>query len=296
MGVVARYSIKELETLTGVRAATLRMWEKRYQIITPLRTQTNIRYYGNQHLKQLLNINVLNRNGIKISHIAEMTAKEITNKVKDFSFVKSSNDDLFDGLMLSMIDLDEALFHQVFYKSVSRLGFEETVNQIIFPFFSRIGIMWQIGSINPAQEHFMSNMVRQKLIAGIDNLAHQPTVDAKKVLLFLPENELHELGMLFLNYLLKNRGLKTVYLGQAVPLVDLAKIVEISNPHVLVCSVSNTMSVGDLHTFVERFKIISASKEIFIASNAIYDLKLNLPDHFKLFKNLKALALQFESN
>ncbi len=296
MGVVVRYSIKELETLTGVKAATLRMWEKRYQIITPLRTQTNIRYYGNQHLKRLLNINVLNRNGIKISHIAEMSANEITNKVKDFSFVKSSNDDLFDGLMLSMIDLDEAMFHQIFYKSVSRLGFEETINQIIFPFFSRIGIMWQIGTINPAQEHFMSNMVRQKLISGIDNLAHAQREDAKKILLFLPENELHELGMLFLNYILKNKGYKTVYLGQAVPLVDLAKIVEISDPHTLVCSVSNTMSVGDLHAFVDRFKIIPATKEIYIASSAIYDLSLGLPTHFKVFENLKTLALQFNNN
>ncbi len=296
MGVVARYSIKELETLTGVKAATLRMWEKRYQIITPLRTQTNIRYYGNQHLKHLLNINVLNRNGIKISHIAEMTAKEIANKVKDFSFVKSSNDDLFDGLMLSMIDLDELMFNQVFYKAVARLGFEETINDIVFPFFTRIGVMWQIGSINPAQEHFMSNMVRQKLIVGIDTLAQQRNEKAKNVLLFLPENELHELGMLFLNYLLKNKGFKTVYLGQAVPMVDLAKIIDISNPDILICNVSNTMAVGDIKLFLDRFKALPSTKQIFISSSAIFDLNFNLPENFKLFKNLKTLAQQFENN
>ncbi|RYG16634.1 MAG: MerR family transcriptional regulator [Chitinophagaceae bacterium] len=293
MGIVAKYSIKELEVLTGIRAATLRMWEKRYQIINPLRTQTNIRFYGNQHLKLLLNINVLNRNGIKISHIARMSANEITEKVKDLSFVKTGDDDLFDGLMLSMIDLDENLFHQAFYKAVARLGFEDTINRIIFPFFSRIGIMWQIDTINPAQEHFISNMVRQKLIAAIDNATTKTNAAAKKVLLFLPENELHELGMLFFNYLLKNKGYRTIYLGQAVPLVDLPRILEISDPDILVTSVSNSMSIGDITSFINRLKIVPASKKLFIASAVIYEDKPKLPSNFFLFETLKALATEF---
>ncbi|MFN0290959.1 MerR family transcriptional regulator [Pedobacter helvus] len=293
MGVVAKYSIKELEVLTGIRAATLRMWEKRYQIITPLRTQTNIRYYGNEHLKLLLNINVLNRNGIKISHIAKMSAVEITEKVKDLSFVKTSDDDLFDGLMLSMIDLDETLFHQAFYKAVARLGFEDTINRIIFPFFSRIGIMWQIDSINPAQEHFISNMVRQKLVAAIDNATTKIPTKAKKVLMFLPETELHELGMLFLNYLLKNKGYRTIYLGQAVPLADLPRILEISDPDILVISVSNSIALGDITAFVNKLKIVPPTKQVFIASIGIYESQPTLPSHFQLFETLKGLATRF---
>lgn len=293
MGIVAKYSIKELEVLTGIRAATLRMWEKRYQIITPLRTQTNIRFYGNHHLKLLLNINVLNRNGIKISHIARMSSNEITEKVKDFSFVKTGDDDLFDGLMLSMIDLDENLFHQAFYKAVARLGFEDTINRIIFPFFSRIGILWQIDSINPAQEHFISNMVRQKLIAAIDNATTKTNANAKKVLMFLPENELHELGMLFFNYLLKNKGYRTIYLGQAVPLLDLPRILEISDPDILVTSVSNSMSIGDVTSFVNRLKVVPNTKKVFIASAGIFEEQPELPANFQLFETLKALAIQF---
>lgn len=292
MGVVAKYSIKELEVLTGIRAATLRMWEKRYQIITPLRTVTNIRFYGNSHLKLLLNVNILNRNGIKISHIAKMNSAEIAEKVKDLSFVKTGDDDLFDGLMLSMIDLDETLFHQAFYKAVARLGFEDTINRIIFPFFSRIGIMWQVDSINPAQEHFISNMVRQKLIAAIDNATTKLGVSAKKVLMFLPESELHELGMLFLNYLLKNKGYRTIYLGQAVPLTDLPKILEISDPDILVTNVSNSMSIGDITTFVNKFKVVPSAKKVFIASAGIYEEQPELPSNFKIFESLKDLAAE----
>jgi len=293
MGVVAKYSIKDLEILSGIRAATLRMWEKRYQIITPLRTHTNIRYYGNEHLKLLLNINVLNRNGIKISHIARMTPSEITEKVKDLSFVKTGDDDLFDGLMLSMIDLNEGMFHQVFYKAVARLGFEDTINKIIFPFFSRIGIMWQIDSINPAQEHFISNMVRQKLIAAIDNLALKEKANLQTLLLFLPEEELHELGLLFFNYLLKSKGYRTIYLGQAVPLNDLPKIVEISDPDILICNVSNPMSVGDVGSFITKLKVVPSTKKLFITSQAIFEERPDLPSHIHLFESLKKLISEF---
>lgn len=293
MGVVAKYSIKDLEVLTGIRAATLRMWEKRYEIIKPLRTQTNIRFYGNEHLKLLLNINVLNRNGIKISHIAKMNHREIADKVKDLSFIRSGDDDLFDGLMLSMIDLDEMLFQQAFYKAVARLGFEDTINRIIFPFFNRIGIMWQIDSINPAQEHFISNMVRQKLISAIDHVNVPIHSAAEKVLLFLPENELHELGLLFFNYLLKNKGYKTVYLGQAVPLTDLPKIMEVSNPDILVCNVSNPMTIGDVNSFISKLNAVPATKKVFIASAGIFELTPELPPHFQLFVSLKQLASKF---
>lgn len=293
MSVAAKYSIKELEVLTGIRAATLRMWEKRYKIINPLRTHTNIRFYGNQHLKLLLNINVLNRNGIKISHIAKMSASEINEKVKDLSFVKTGEDDLFDGLLLSMIDLDENLFHQAFYKAVARLGFEDTINRVIFPFFNRIGIMWQIDSINPAQEHFISNMVRQKLIAAIDNATTKSNATAKKVLLFLPENELHELGMLFFNYVLKNKGYRTIYLGQAVPLIDLPRILEISDPDILVTSVSNSMSIGDITAFINKLKAVPDSKKMLIASVGIFEEQLALPSNFKVFETLKDLTREF---
>lgn len=293
MGVVAKYSIKDLEILTGIRAATLRMWEKRYGLVKPLRTPTNIRFYGNEHLKLLLNINVLNRNGIKISHIAKMTHQEITEKVKDLSFIRSGDDDLFDGLMLSMIDLDETLFQQAFYKAVARLGFEDTINRIIFPFFSRIGIMWQIDSINPAQEHFMSNMVRQKLISAIDHIHVAANPTSKKVLLFLPENELHELGLLFFCYLLKNKGYKTIYLGQAVPLTDLPKILEVSNPDILICNVSNPMTIGDVDLFISKLKVVPFGKKVYIASANIFELAPQLPQNFQLFASLKQLAAAF---
>ncbi len=289
MGVIGKYSITDLEVLTGIKTATIRIWEKRYQIIAPQRTDTNIRYYTNEDLKQLLNINVLNRAGLKISLIAKLTAPEIAAKVKELAFVRVEDEDLFDSLFLSMIDLDEITFSHTYYKAVSRLGFEDTFKRIIFLFFKRIGLMWQTNTINPAQEHFISNLVRQKLIAAIDSLPLNYPANAPSALLFLPEDELHEIGLLFLNYLLRQRGFKTVYLGQALPLVDLPRILEISKPDLLIASISNTFPLLGVPSFVKKFNCLNEQQRVLISSANLAASNFSFPSNIKIFKSLADL-------
>ncbi|MFW5979061.1 MAG: MerR family transcriptional regulator, partial [Bacteroidia bacterium] len=214
---MATYSIRELEKLSGIKAHTIRIWEKRYKIIQPKRTGTNIRYYSNNDLKKLLNITILNRQGWKISDIAKLSDEELNRKVKDFSYDSKDTESQIEKLVIAMVDLDEVKFDQILSNAIMHDGFEQTIINLIFPFFKKIGLLWQTGSINPAQEHFVSNLFRQKLMVAIDNLKIPDRKDAKKFILFLPEKEFHELGLLFYSYLIKKSGHSVIYLGSSVP-------------------------------------------------------------------------------
>lgn len=219
---MAIYSIKDLENLSGIKAHTIRIWEKRYNLIKPDRTSTNIRAYDDEDLKRILNISMLNRKGIKISKIACLCDAEIRDKVQHFSRDVHDADSQIENLVLATLDLDEPRFDKILGRSIMQKGFEETFIDLIYPFFVKIGLMWQVGTINPAQEHFISNLVRQKLIVAIDN-TEQPA-SGKTFMIFLPEGELHELGLLFYTYLLRRKGYRTMYLGQSVPFIDLVAV------------------------------------------------------------------------
>lgn len=227
---MSKYSIKDLEELSGIKAHTIRMWEKRHTLITPKRTKTNIRFYSDDDLKRLLNIAILNRHGIKISQIAKLSNEEIKEKVMHLSSETSDAYTQIENLVVSMLDLDDVKFKKTLGHSIIKLGFEESVVQIMFPFFEKVGLLWQTGSIMPAQEHFVSNLLRQKLIVAIDGQETTPRNDAKTFILFLHENELHELGLLFYSYLIKRRGHKVIYLGQKVPLDNLQHIASVRKP------------------------------------------------------------------
>jgi DNA-binding transcriptional MerR regulator len=221
---MANYSIKDLENFTGIKAHTIRIWEKRYNLVEPKRTCTNIRYYDDDDLKKLLNVSILNRHGFKISNIANFSDSMINEKIYDLS--QSANDDIsqVESLVVAMIDLDESKFDKVFNTTVINYGFEETVLKLIYPFFEKVGILWQIGSINPAQEHFISNLIRQKMIMAIEGLMPSISNQSKSFLLFLPEGEHHELGLIFYHYLTKKYNHKVIYLGESVPLDALTEV------------------------------------------------------------------------
>lgn len=289
MQVASRYSISDLEKLSGIKAHTLRIWEKRFGILNPERTSTNIRYYSTDDLRMLLNIGILNKNGFKISHIVEMGGAEIAEKVAAINIVKSDDDALIDNLLMAMIDLNESRFRKIFSDSILRAGFEHTIEQVIFPFFKRIGVMWQIGTINPAQEHFVSNIVRQKLHVAIDGL---PVPDANVkpvVLLFLPENELHELSLLFYNYALRSRGVRTVYLGQSVPLGDVINVCTDVQPGILVTVATNEMSGKLFAGFARSIGKLSAGRKILVSGRVAIAAGKSLPSNVRLFRNLSEL-------
>jgi len=206
------FTIKDIEAVTGIKGPTLRMWEQRYGIINPKRSETNIRYYDDSDLKQLLNISVLNNHGFKISEIAKMSEEEIAENVIRLSSFSSEHSNQIKALISAMLGFNEAEFHKLLSAAIMQHGLEYTLLKIVFPFLNEVGILWQVGSIQPSHEHFVTNLVKQKLFVAIDGMIGRSAAGSKRFLLFLPENEKHSLGLLFANYLIRSRGHEVVYL------------------------------------------------------------------------------------
>lgn len=249
---MATYSIKDIEKLTGIKAHTIRIWEKRYAIIEPKRTDTNIRTYSDDDLKKILNISILNKNGIKISKIVSMSDEEISNQLLEHTSAQHEPSIYQDELLLNMINMDEAAFHRSLDKCINQEGFENTYCNTIFPFLDKIGVLWQVGSINPAQEHFVSNLIRQKLIVAID---HYPYPDDSRnidVVLFLPEDELHELGLLFYHYIVRSSGYSSIYLGQGLPYDDLISTLKTLKPKFIITSLINAIEESEINAYFQN--------------------------------------------
>lgn len=247
---MAEYKIKDLEQLTGIKAHTIRMWEKRYGILHPERTETHIRTYSDQELILLLNVAVLNKNGVKISRIASMDARQISEKVLDLRSNKAF-DTTHEKLVLALVELDEALFRATLTELIETFGMEQTFVSHLLPFLEKIGVMWMVGTINPAQEHFMSNLIRQKLIAETDKLP-VPSQQMQPVMLFLPEHEWHEISLLFYHYLLRKAGQLTFYLGQSLPYDALLECIEKIQPRSLLTSWLTAVDSGFIRRYFQR--------------------------------------------
>lgn len=231
------FTIKDLENLSGIKAHTLRIWEQRYHFIKPSRTETNIRYYSNDDLKTILNIALLNKNGYKISHIDKLNETEINERLLSLNQQEAQQERIVNELVKHMIDLNTEDFEKTLSDYIQEFGIELTITKIIFSYLEKIGILWLTNHINPAQEHLVTNIIRQKIILGIEGLT-TPKKTNKTVLLFLPESEYHEIGLLFMYYLLKNRGINVIYLGCNVPLNDVAFVVKVKSPDYLFCHVT----------------------------------------------------------
>lgn len=226
------FTIKELESLSGVKAHTIRVWEQRYDFLKPQRTCTNIRYYCNDELRTLLNVALLNKYGNKISHINRMTSKEIAEKVLSLDEENAVRERIVNELVQEMAGLNIFEFEKTLNKHISAKGIEKTIIQVVFPFLEKTGILWQTGNINPAQEHLVTNIIRQKLIVAIETATSSVKLD-QSFLLFLPEGEHHELGLLFMYYLIKSRGANVIYLGADVPLKDVSYLVKMKQPSII---------------------------------------------------------------
>jgi DNA-binding transcriptional MerR regulator len=227
---VKKFSISDIESLIGIKAHTIRAWEIRYNLVPPKRTPTNIRYYTEDDLKMLLNIVALNENGYKISKIAKMSRQQILDLVAQLK--TDWNNDSLQMLNLSdaTIKYDEKVFSEILAGCIDEMGLIKTMDIILFPFMKRVGMLWQTGAIDPSHEHFASNLIRDRIIVEIDKLEKPENPKPKRFLLFLPEAEMHETGLLFARYLLKKCGQDTLYLGSEIPYQDLKKVVESYKP------------------------------------------------------------------
>lgn len=264
---MADYNIRDLEKLSGIMAHTIRIWEKRYKIFNPDRTDTNRRRYSDDDLRRIINIAILNRNGFKISKIAQLSSREIDEKVAYLAKDIKQTDTQIDSLIIAMTELDERRFTDVLNRSIISKGFEETYDDTVFPFLRKVGVLWSTGSVLPAQEHFISNLVRQKLIAAIDSLSIEKNDDSKKILFFLPENELHELGLLYYKYLADKLGHQSLYLGQLTPLGSVEYTINTWLPHIIVTGTLSAFSNIDNSDFIAKLTRIAGNTTVVLAGD-----------------------------
>lgn len=225
-----KYSIKDLEHLSGVKAHTLRIWEQRYGFIKPQRTHTNIRYYCDEDLKLLLNAAVLLKSGMKISQVSKLSHEDLRHKVLEEAQYKGDLESQINSLKLAMLDLDEDLFNRVFNASLVRVGADETFSKLVAALIYDLGVLWQTNAISISHEHFVTSLLKQKLFASIDQLVVPKSANMKTYVLYLPEDELHELGLLYIHYKLLKAGHRSIFFGQSLPWAFLKEIADKVKP------------------------------------------------------------------
>lgn len=274
------------------------MWEQRYGFVTPHRTDTNIRYYDDEQLKYLINVSVLIRNGRKISKVAHMSSEAVGRELVRLSGDTPDKSLFFelqaDALIVAMIDLDEDHFERVISLCSVKYGFETTMLKVITPFLVKVGVLWSVGEVNVAQEHFISNLIRRKLMVAIDAYAGKGKLD-KKYLLFLPEGEYHELGLLFAKYLIKSKGFQVIYLGQSLPFTDLVKLSERYRPDYVLTYFTtgmNRISVSDY--LVQMAERVVCKKILVCGPKAIHMPDRPTGDRFLFIETVPGLLAHLE--
>ena len=287
------YSIKDLERITGIKAHTIRIWEKRYNIVEPERTDSNIRHYSDADLKRIMNVSILVNNGHKISKVASLNEPELSEKILELNTVYSAGrSGQIDSLVVAMIELDEVKFEKILNASITNTGFEDTLFNVIYPLLNKIGVLWQIGSIKPSHEHFISNLIRQKLYVAIDALSPDRTANNKSFLLVLPEWELHDIGLLVYNFLIRKKGHNTIFLGQGVPLEDVAAVKENIRPDVLVTSFSSSVLMEKMIGYLRELSGLFPGKPVYVGGIQLDKLCSKLPPN--IYKVPNALDFRDE--
>lgn len=289
---MAQYSIRDLEKLSGIKAHTIRIWEKRYGLLNPHRTNTNIRYYDDEHLKYLLNVSLLVEHGYKISHVSKWTKDELNGTINSLfdedGIHPESVENEINAMVVAMMEMNEEKFNIIFSSSVLKRELMGTITQLVYPLLTKIGIMWGINEINPAQEHFISNLVRQKLIVAIDNLPLNKD-QKEKYVLFLPEGELHEIGLLVSQYIIRSKGKQSIYLGANVPFEDLKKVVEISAPKYLLTFLTTSQAPNAVQDFLSKLSTEFSHKTILSGGASYLFNDCTIPQNVQVMNNIEFL-------
>lgn len=247
------FSIRDLENLSGIKAHTIRIWEKRYGLLSPERTSTNIRSYNLDSLQKLLNITLLYNNGHKISKIAKIPENNIPLMVREIVSKNSIKNHAISAFKLAMINFDQTLFISTYNSIMVDRSFREVFKDVFIPFLNEIGLLWQTDSISPAHEHFITSLIKQKLVSTTENLQHLSFNKDKIFVPFLPENEIHEIGLLYLNYEIVLRGYKSIYLGQTVPLDTLKDVMQYFDKLNFVSYFTVAPSQDKIEKYIEDF-------------------------------------------
>lgn len=286
--VKKHFSIKDLENLSGIKAHTIRIWEKRYHLLSPLRTGSNIRYYDLCSLQKLLNVTLLYEKGFKISKIAKMSSDEVIDTVKSFIVKNEAEGHTLSQFKLSMLNFDQRLFLETYTSLSTTKTFSEIFKDVFIPLLNEIGLLWQTDTITPSHEHFITNLIKQKIYMNIENLQKvAPSKKDKIYVLYLPENEIHELGLLFVNYVILKAGYHTIYLGQSVPLENLIDLIHFYDHITFVSYFTTSPSKDNLDSYITQYNKEIGKELILLGYQASLLNKEELPPNVKVFNSIK---------
>ena len=290
---MAIYSIRDLEKLTGIKAHTIRIWEQRYSLVIPARTETNIRYYTDENLRLLFNIALLNRNGLKISKLAKMSPDDIAAKGAQLSQNTTNNNSQIEAITLSMIDMDEHAFEGVFSGYVAKNGFEETMVNLIYPFLDKLRVLWLTSSIHPVQEKFIVQLIRRKLMSIIDQLPSIPNKNGSgKIVLYLPEGESQELALLFVQYLIRARQIQAIYLGANLSLDDLHSACQMLHPDYVLTIIQDPIPRQSIQGYIDQAAKCIGEANLLLSGAQLFVGPIQLPSNTQVINGLSE-TLQF---
>ena len=283
------YQIKDLEELSGIKAHTIRVWEQRYKIIQPKRTATNICYYNDEDVRLLLNVAYLCKHRYRISKISQMSYEEMVDNILSISRRGETYEHRVTEMVAAMLELEVEKFEHLVTTCIIDLGFENAMMQVIMPFLKKIGMLWLTKAIDPANEHYVSNIIRHKIIVATDAIIPDHHSETKKFLIFLPERELHELMVLFANYLVKSRHHKTIYLGQNIPFSNLKPVVDKTNPDCLLTSLTSYPSTDNTMGFLQLLSGEFPDKQIYVSGQRVASAYHPFPENVKRLEDFSEL-------
>ena len=297
--VKSEFSIKNLENISGIKAHTIRIWEKRYKLLSPERTDTNIRKYSLESLRKLLNINLLYKNGFKISKIANLEPEKISPIVREITLENNTENISINALKLAMVNFDVVMFDNKYKILVENYGFEYVFFKIFVPLMAELGILWQTGAICPSHEHFVTSLIKQKIHVQTEKIQNKKSVEksSPKFVVFLPENEIHELSALYLNYLVLSKGFQTIFLGQSIPIKSLKTLLSQNQVLHFITYITVQPSRSNISNYIKLFyeNILTGKKNklSIFGPQAKFLESQQLPENVFVFKNHETFVEQF---
>jgi len=293
--VKSNFSIKDLENLSGIKAHTIRIWEKRYNLFQPNRTDTNIRCYDLENLQKLLNVTFLYNNGYKISKISQLGEDNIPSVVKNLVAEQSDNGHVLNSFKMSMMNFDQALFFKTYNALLKEKSFREIFYEDFIPFLNEVGLLWQTDTITPSHEHFICALIKQKILVNTEKLQFStPTNASKTFVLYLPDNEIHELGLMFLNYEILSKGYQAIFLGQSIPIFSLKDLVPLYDNIVFVSYFTVQPDKENIMAYLNNFHdmlLKDTASELWISGKMLQEInKSNLPKTIVAFSQIDQLV------
>jgi DNA-binding transcriptional MerR regulator len=287
------FSIKDLENLTGIKAHTIRIWEKRYNVLEPMRTDTNIRLYDLAGLQKILNITLLHNHGYKISKISKLSDERIPELVNEIISDKSAKSHAISSFKMAMMNFDHTLFFKTYNDLLSEKTFREVFYEVFIPLIQELGFLWQTDTITPAHEHFLSYLIKQKLLTNTEIVqTKQPTKTNKVFVLYLPMNEIHELGLMYLNYEILSLGYKTIYLGESVPVESLKFMQKSFDNITYICYTTVEPDKNEINEYIQKLykEVLDESSNLWLIGRMIENIdRKQLNDSTSMFNSINEL-------